>query len=238
MAWRSTSTGSGNGNTPGTPVPTGVAINDIVLIHVSGDNVGWTIDQADFPAGFTKLGSHHLTLDGQETAIGWKRLSAVDSGSYTFSSGVGGSVADWTCAAMAFSGRDTVNPPTFTSALSNAANTSPITITAPTLTALAGDDLAWFSAPDTLGTNLGTGHTPPSGYFERYDFVDVNNWSWLSGATNENVAAGATGAVSGTFLLSSGTSGWGAFLVQIPSDGTVTTPSVQAVSPRRMPLGV
>jgi hypothetical protein len=186
-----------------------------VILTASIDAVADAFDPGDWPTGFTELSESGTSFDGQRSAVGWKRLTGADTGSYTFGS-LGGA-SDWVCQAYAFSGRDTGNPPVATSNLSNVGNTSPVSISATGVTALAGDDLIWISTPDVSATGIGAGHTAPSGYTIRQDaeltFTNV------AGATKDNSAAGATGTVTGTFALTSGTSAWVAFLVRIPAAG-------------------
>lgn len=210
MAFRSSSGSTGTSATPSTAVPTGVQIGDIVVLVVSAD--GAAVDfTGKYPTGFTESSEVDVTRDGQSVAVAWKRLTAVDTGSYTCAST--GSSNDWACAAFAFSGRNAINDPVVTAATNNGANTSPITVTATGLAALAGDDLLWISAPDVKNASIGTGHTPPSGYTGQQDIGA--GWTYMSGATRDAVGAGATGSVSGTFTISSSDAGWAAFLVRL-----------------------
>lgn len=214
MAYRSSSVNTGNSTTPSVAVPASVDIGDIVLIAVTADNV--LIDfTGKFPAGFTLLDQVGPTLDGEKAAIGWKRLSAVDSGTYTFTS-MGVAATDWVCEAIAFSGRDTINPPVQnTVAVNNTGNASPIAPTASTLTAVAGDDLLWVGGLDVTNNTFTVGYTAPSGYTLRQG--SKQGWSTIGIASKDNVSAGATGSVAGSVTISSGTSGWDAWLVRIPT---------------------
>lgn len=217
MAYRSSTAASGDSTTPSTTVPASVAANDIVILVVCVDSAAVDFT-GKYPSGFTELADVDITLDGQSAAVAWKRLTGADAGSYTCSAM--GVSAGWNCAAFAFSGRDTGNPPTLSSSVNNSGNTSPITITATTVTALAGDDLLWVSTPDVHAAFVGNGHTPPAGYTERQDVEEpASGWSNLSGATLDNAGAGATGSVSGTFTITSSTAGYAAFLVRIPASG-------------------
>jgi hypothetical protein len=220
VAYRSSTSGTGTSTTLATTVPAGVQADDIVLLATTFDSNTASFS-GKWPTGFTQLANGNLTADGQAYGLAWKRLTGADSGSYTLSALTGEGAAGWVCQAFAFSGRDTGNPPVnSTPATSNAANTSPVTIAANGVTALAGDDLCWLSYPDVSATGIGNGHTPPAGYTERQD-AELG-FSNLSGATQDNVSAGATGSVSGTFALTSGTSGWAAILVRIPAGAAST----------------
>lgn len=222
MAFRSASSSTGNSATPSTVVPAGVTANDIVILAASIDSTPALFDPADWPAGFTEMSEVGLTLDGQRAAVGWKRPTGADTGSYTFGN-LGIASAVWVCEAFSFSGRHTTNPPVISAdATNNTANPNPVTVTANGVTALAGDDLLWLSAPDVNATGIGNGHTPPAGYTERQD--TELTFSNLSGATLDNAPGGATGPVSGTFAVTSGGAGWAAWLIRIPAAGGAATP--------------
>lgn len=215
MALRSSSTNSGSSATPAATVPTGVATDDIIIVVVGIDSSSAAFDSGDLPAGFTEFNETHITTDGHTAWIGWKRATGADSGSYTF--GNVGASADWIAQAAAFSGRHTTDAPACsTTAVSNANNRTPITITANGVTALDNDDLIWASVPDVDTASDGNGHTAPTNYVEKQDAENV--WANLSIATRENVAAGATGSIAGTFVTSTGTTdvGWAAWLARIP----------------------
>jgi hypothetical protein len=121
---------------------------------------------------------------------------------------------EWTMHALLFSGRDPSSPPTInTKASSNAGNTSPVTVTATTLTASAGDDLVWVADMDAFhGT--AAAFTPPTGYTEATDVhADFEN---ASTAYQENVSAGATGSVAGTWTSAANQAGWMTWLIRLP----------------------
>ena len=243
MAFRSSSTATGSTATPGVAVPPRVQAGDLVLLAVGVDNVSDSFAQGVFPSGFTRLSEVDMTLDGHSAAIGYKRLTGADTGSYTFGS-IGPAGQGWVCQAFAFSGRHASSAPTFATTTNNASNGPPVTVTAPTITALAGDDLLWVSAPDVDAAGIGNGHTPPSGYTERQDAESGDGWANLTGATRDNVTAGATGAVAGTFALTGGHSGWTAWNVRVPAAaggsltlavGVAAEPDTsQPVGPRRL----
>lgn len=220
MSVRSSSFNSGTSSTPSVVVPAGATTNDIVLLAATIDHPSAVFDAGDWPSGFAELNEVSLTLDGQRAAVGWKRLSGADAGPYTF--GDLGQSGDWTCIAVCFAGRHLTDPPVAaTAATDNNANASPVAITSNGVTAVSGDDLAWISVPDVDTTGAGAGHSPPSGYVSQRDVG--SGFSNLCVATKESVGAGATGGVSGTFALTSGASGWAAFLIRIPS-APVTAP--------------
>ena len=221
MAYHDSTTGSGASQTPAVAVPNAggaspLAADDIVILVATTDNVDAVFDAADWPTGFTELGEVNLTGDGQSVAVGWKRLTGADTGSYTFGNLGGGATPDWVCQAYAFRGRHTTDPPVIsTIATNDAANTTPVSVTANGVTALDGDDLLMLSIPDVRASGAANGHAAPTNYTEREDAE--NAWSNLAGFTRENVSAGATGSITATLTLSSDSSGWAAILVRIPS---------------------
>lgn len=216
MAYVDSTSATGNSDTPSVAVPTGVASGDIVILACAIDAQAAVFDTGDWPSGFTELGETDITADGHTVAVGWKRLTEADSGSYTF--GALGATADWVCQAVALSGRHASNPPVASSFnVQNTPQSSPITVSANGVTAVDGDDLIWISGPDVTSSGAGNGHTAPTDYTEREDAE--NAWANLSLATRENVSAGATGTVSGTFALSQDTAGWAAILVRVPLAG-------------------
>jgi hypothetical protein len=185
------------------------------------DTDGTTITLG-FPAGFNVFTEVEVTLDGQTISCGWKRLTAADSGSYTITSD---SALDWVCQAAAFSGRDGQLPPVISAnATSNSANASPVSVTANGVTAVTGDDLCWIGALDRSIDGGTVTFAPPTDYTERQD--TLNGWSAQSIATRDNVSAGATGSITGTATLSTGTAGWASWLVRIPVDDGITQPSL------------
>lgn len=215
MAYRSSSANHGVGGAISTPVPAGVQADDIVLLVVSVDDTSADFTTL-FPAGFTMLKQDQPALDGQKVALGWKRLTGADSGSYTFG---GSNSAQWACSAYAFSGRDTGNPPVCSASNVNSAGiSSGGNVSANGVSALAGDDLAWIVGFD-VGAGTLSSHTlnAPGTYTIRQD--DANpDWSWTGGASKDNVGAGATGTVTGTATFAGPSSvGYAAYLVRIPA---------------------
>lgn len=214
MAYRDSTSNTGNSATPSVSAPAGVANNDIVIIAIGIDSSAAAVDPADLPSGFTEFNETDITADGHTAWIGWKRAGGSEPGTYTFGD-LGSGAVDWVCQAVAFSGRDTGNPPVCsTNNVQNTPQSSPITVTANGVTAVNGDDLLWVSVPDVTSSGAGNLHDPPTNYTEAEDAELA--WANLSMAYRENVSAGATGSISGTFNLSQDTAGWAAWLVRIP----------------------
>lgn len=218
MAYRnSTSAGGGATTTVTVAVPAGAATDDIAILAISTD-IGIT-QTITWPSGFTQLDDTLISgPDAQVYASAWKRLTGADSGNYvaTLSSSTNDHLAE--CAL--FSGRHTTNAPVASTLATNTtANTSPISVTANGVTAVAGDDLLWIGAADVTSGGGGTSWSPPSSFTERQD--DVNQGpggGWCNGsmATQDNVGAGATGTITGTFVATV-TAGWFASLIRIPA---------------------
>jgi len=228
-AYRSSSSNSGTSTTRSCTVPPGVAADDIIIIMLSADGTSSTATNGTVPTGFTAFFNNtDVTADSQTVSSAWKRATGADSGSYSFGTSTGAG-SNWMCQAVVLSGRDTGNPPVAgTSSIQNTGQSSPVTVSANGVTALSGDDLVWFSAPDPTATGVVTGHTPPSSYTERQDAN--NGWTSMSIATLDAASAGATGTISGTLTLSSNTSGYLSLLIRIPAAGGAVA------TPRRRPL--
>lgn len=213
MGYRNSTTANGASFTPAVTVPSGAAVNDIAIL-ACGIDAGGAVFAAHWPSGFTGLADVQLTADGHRAGLAWKRLTANDTGSYTLASTGSGGSPVWVCDCLLLSGRSLTSDPTNSSASSNSANASPVSVNAATVTAVAGDDLVWISIPDVNASGIANGHTPPTNYTEYRD--DEATWSNVSMAVRENATAGATGTVTGTLALTSGGSGWAAFLVRVP----------------------
>jgi hypothetical protein len=221
-AQRSSASSNGTGTTPSVTVPTGVATDDIIIIACQIDAAAADFQTADWPTGFTELAESDNPAgqpDGQTHAIGWKRATGADSGTYTF--GNVGASGDWICEAVAFSGRDTTNPPIISStALNTSSNASGVSVTANGVTALANDDLMWVGSLDPTDSVPGSAFTPPSSpivFTERQDVTRA--FCGLSVATADAVSAGATGTISGTATFSGTGAGYVAWTVRIPVSG-------------------
>jgi hypothetical protein len=221
MAFHDATANTGQSPTPSVAVPNGggaspLAADDIVILICTIDNSAADFQTADWPTGFTELAEASVAVhDGQRVAWGWKRLTAADTGTYTFGS-ISGGTPWFCCVAIAFRGRHTTNPPVTSAAATNTgANASPVTVTANEVTAVGGDDLVMISAPDVDALNIGNGHTAPASFTEAEDAEA--GFSNLGVFYRENVSAGATGGISATFAMTSGASDWIAGLVRIPA---------------------
>ena len=215
MALVDSTTASGSSSSPSVAVPTGVQADDIVILALQTDSTSSVINPGDIPTGFTELVEVDVTNDGQTNWVAWKRLTGADSGTYQIANT--NNADNWIMQAIALRGRHTTDPPVLASATSNAGNTSPVSVNAPTVTALDGDDLVVISAPDVNTNDAGNGHTEPANYPEQEDAeAGFNNQAIF---LRQNVSAGATGTITATFSMTSGTAGWFAAQIRVPSAG-------------------
>jgi hypothetical protein len=214
MAYRDSTSNTGNSTTPSVAVPAGVAANDIVIITIGFDTTGGAVDPGDLPTGFVELGeSTALTTDGHTLWVGYKRLTGSDAGTYTF--GSIGAANDWVCQAFAFSGRHTTNPPVTSTLATNNTPANDPTVTSNGVTAVAGDDLLWVVLPDKT-TQGACSMVAPTNFTEAEDATF--GWSAAYGAYRNNVSAGATGSVSAVLTTNgTDTAGWGTWLIRIPA---------------------
>ena len=226
MTWRSKTEHAFSGNNGGAPYgdkPAGVVADDIILLALSMDGGAATI--TSWPSGFTEIMQASVGgPDGRTSAVAWKRAGGSEPSTYVITmSGTTGADTLVTCAA--WSGRDTTNPPTWGTANNiGTGSASPVTANANGVTAVAGDDLAWFAFADTTGAT--PSFAPPSGYTERIDAIGTSSYSSTTLATLDNASAGATGTVAGTLTFASGTAGYDAILIRIPAAAGDTTAPV------------
>lgn len=204
---------SGNSATPALSATAGAA-GDIVLGAISMDNGSSTISGL---GAWTTLLTGNLTFDGHLYWLGWKRLAGADSGTTVTASAAGGNYVSSTVPVL---GRHTTNPPVAgTTSISNAANSSPVVMTAPAITALSGDDILQFAFPDVNTASAANGF---SGWGLGTEIVDIEGpaaaeWANIGVAKVENVGAGTTGTKAVTLTLAAGASGYMTALVRIPA---------------------
>ena len=228
MAYRSSSANSAESSATAltTTVPAGAATDDIAIVCASYDDPSVTFT---WDAGFTELYDQTMTADGHRFGCAWKRLTGADSGNYTATINSAPGARGWVVQAALFSGRHTTNPPVgSTIAVNNSGNSSPISVAANGVTAVAGDDLCWIGGLDVTSAGVGNGCAAPTSFTERQDTEGGGGalWSNMSIATWDNVSAGATGTITGTYSLSSGTAGWVAVLIRIPAAGGAAATSI------------
>lgn len=218
-------------STPDVGVPVGVHADTIVVMACAYDSLTQLFEATDGPTGFTRFADGDITNDGHSFGVYWKRATGDDAGSYTFTGSVGSS-AQFICEAIAFSGRDTTNPPVYDATISNAANTSPVSAAAPSVTALGCDDLLVILIPDVDTTGSYANDVEPTGYSPDRENTE-SGFMTMAMAVKENASAGATGTVTWTYDLTGGPptpdSGYAIPHIRIPAascvgGSTVTNP--------------
>jgi len=185
VAFRSSSD-SGNSVTVtsrATNVPAGAAVDDIAVCWLGQWQSGSTPTVTP-PTGFTQKGATWSSGDGAaKNSIWWKRLTAADTGTYSFS----WSGSFWTTLQCAlFSGCATSGDPWDAVA-------TPVTGTFGSVTSMSvtmsdpGGGLFWCVYNDSAGT-----HTPPTGFTEAAD-VDSGSMAWrIPAASGSQSASGAS----------------------------------------------
>lgn len=187
MAFRSSSSLAGaSGTSAAIPVPAGAAVGDIAVVGIYKENAA----AVTAPAGFTQKSALTTSATTQGALhVFWKRLTAADTGSYSFT---------WTGSAwragacVLLSGRAAAGDP-FDGTPGTAESTAAVTtLQVSTSPAAAGGDAVGF------WTNFqgGNSYTAPASYTERVD-IDV-----IGAFTRDAVAAGTTGNVSATSNVS------------------------------------
>ena len=216
MALSTQASGTGTGSPMSLTWPT-VAANDIAQIT-------WTVDTSapgtiTYTNAIVSFGIDVAsTRDGQSAGVAWKRCTSTESGGTLSVSGTGiGAGNPYVVGVTIFSGRSTSVDPTALSTNNSAANSSPVTATAPSITASSGADLCVSYCPDPSVSGATNTWSYPGGWTERVN--TENTFADLTMITQENVSAGATGTVVSTFTLTSGVAGWMAFHVHMPSTG-------------------
>lgn len=212
MAFRSSNSASGNAASLDVTAPAGVASGDILIALWSQGGAGNAT--ITWPSGFTELASSNSATHFNTNRIAVKVATGSEPASYT----IGTSVSDLCVAGVAaWSGRDTAAVLSAQTTLSEAATSTPISVSLTGVTAANGDDIAWIAMRvPSAGGSLGAGlWTPPTSYTERID-VQATTYITASLASRDNVSAGATGAIVGT-LNNADDSGYAGFVVALPA---------------------
>jgi hypothetical protein len=227
MAFLDSATEFTTNATPQFEVPNAVGAvplltNDVVLGFVTWDSTAPTVETGDPPVNFTEFAGSEveLTHDNQQGVAMWKRCTADnETGVYAFQ-GATGSSTTYLSMALSVRGRHLTNPPVCvvtSSSPASSGSSSPVSFSAGPLDLLDGDDVAVVVLSDKTTSNGITGYTAPTGFddFDQFQsgFFDVAIF------TKENASAGNTGALTGSFTLSGGTSGYIAYAIRIPAAG-------------------
>lgn len=185
--------GSNSGNatqltTGATAVPVGAAVDDIVVIWLGQWQSGATPGGMTPPSGFAQQGGTWTSGDSAaKNSTWWKRLTAADTGSYSFS----WTGSFWTTVqAQCFRGVVASGNPFDGTAVTAAGTWGAIPTQNKSLSDPAGA-MVWAVYNDTAGL-----HTPPTGFIETAD-VDSGAMAYLlPGASGAIAAAGSSIASS------------------------------------------
>lgn len=231
MAYKTSSSGTGTADGSGNmslTLPASIAANDILIIGFGIDN--GSPGAVTWPSGFTLLSTVGSigSPDGESGAYAWKRAAGTEGGTGVTIRAAAASSAVYCTGCVTFDGRDTgTNPAAASVATNTSSNASGSSITSNGVTASSGDDLTWWSMPDIVGPTHQTHtwvHAAPTNYTLRLNVS--NGFARLGVATRDNVSAGATGSISGTFTDTTdggGVFGWIAHLARIPAAATTAT---------------
>lgn len=186
VGYRSSSTTAATdayGSTCAVPVPAGAAAGDIAVVGL----VRWEASNPAVtpPTGFTQITQ---AVNGNEKlALFWKRLTAADSGTYTFS-WTGSQYAGGQCVLIT-GGLATGDP---VGSVFNTATATSATIPTTTVTTTDPSFLAHFVSHEDNRT-----HTPPT------NFTEVQDGSYLAANYRIPGASGSQSAAAGTLSSSS-----------------------------------
>lgn len=191
MAFRSSSQLVGSNTTSAAvPVPTGAASGDIAVVAIYMES---TATITTVPSGFQTPAKADLQTSATSRGrlvVYWKRLTAGDTGTYTFS----WSGATWRSAACGlWSGRVASGDP-FDGTVGTGESTTTVSASPAVSTTPSGSNGdAVFFATDFTG---GNSWTPPTNYTERQDNDEITL------ASRDAVASGSTGSVTATLNVS------------------------------------
>lgn len=215
MAFRSESSNSTTSGTLFLNIPAGAAVGDVLVAYVVND--AFTA-AATFPAGWTLLngtGSTRInsSADAMTMTAAVRVVDGTEGSSFTVTDG-NGVIGGCLC----FSGVTTTGM-VQSGANSNAANASPWNINATGITLASASDVIWIGGSDVT-TNVNPVYTAPSGYTLIHDLN--NGFRNIGAAYVVGAASGATGTVTGVGTAAAASSGWGVFLVALPTTSTST----------------
>lgn len=200
---------AGSSTTAAVPVPAGVVAGSVILVWMYVE----TTQAVTPPAGFAEAPSSPVVVTGasaHDEHVFWKRATAADSGTYSFTIAAG---LAWRFAIAArFDGCVTAGSPfdVTTSAIktTNADKLSP----AVTATSTGADRLFVWSATSFV-TNTSTA---PATTTER---IDVTDQACITVATKPQAVAGSSGSLQGTFNANTASASWLGALLPVNTSG-------------------
>lgn len=166
------------------PVPSGAAIGDIALVGIGQWNTGGAEAITGVPAGFALITS--LQAIPVKTSMYWKRLTAADTGNYTFTKAAGSGW--WNGACILLTGRLASGDP-ITTFFASGSNGFGSALPAATVSSISYiPDLVYYAYHE----NGATGGTPHTNYTRaqspEYGKLDYR----IKGTTGTEAASGGT----------------------------------------------
>lgn len=193
----------GNGTSAAIAVPSGVAANDIIIVHIHAENT----ETITAPTGFTLIGRADVTgASDFYHSVFWKRATGSDSGTYTFS----WSTSTWrTGFALRIPGCITSGSPIDASTHAESATTSTTTPSVSLTTTGADRLIVWLADLYDVSTwTIPTNYTRPT-------ISGVPSSRLMDGGTRGQASAGSTGTVTGTLGTARQRTAW--LLALIPA---------------------
>lgn len=186
------------------PVPAGAAVNDIAVVVFGRWDGTSTASTITPPSGFTQKDTFTSGDGLAKGSVWWKRLTAADSGTYSFS----WTASHYTTAECElFSGCVTTGDP-FDGTPTKAVGTFGTFTTLSQTLSGAGGGLVWACYNDSAGT-----HTPPTGFTETADNDSGSMAYRIPGS------AGSQSAASGSVTSSSSAGAWLGALLEAGGGG-------------------
>lgn len=201
MAYRSATNTTGSSDSVTINLPSGVVDGDwlVYIVGNEGETVTWP---------FTPAATAAITVDGDTTRTGSGavaiKLASSEPANRTITIG-GGNGAPVRCACVAISGRSSSTPSLTTVTNDAGAGTGTVSTPLTGVTAVAGDDIVIATNVSATNAAGSWAFTAPASYTKRAEAV--SNGTFFGGgvaiATRDNVGAGATGTLTGSWVLAS-----------------------------------
>jgi hypothetical protein len=202
-----------------------VAAGDLIVIAVLSSNVNTAT--FTWPSGFTQQGIGASTgnfAHSSRFAVAVKRATASEPASYTVTV-VGGPLS--VALAASWTGRSNITFTTVTPGGSNSGTN--VTLNLSGGTAAAGDDIAWLGMGSANGAYTASA---PTSYTSQATAGPGGNFDYINLSTRDNVSAGATGTISGSYAGSTGIDAFGIVislssgLISGATSSSYTTPTL------------
>jgi len=228
MAYRSSSTATGNSTAITGTAPVGTAAGDRLLAFLSID---WPDDVVTPPAndGWVQISTNSVAFDGQ-TLFTFEKMVATGSDSYAFTNIT--RATRFCIQVVALTGRHGVTASTVSTTKDSTSLTSPVSISLTGVTANNHDDIVVFTTLDQVA-NATWNFSTITNYTEVLDFNE--GFAVTCGTQiRDDVSSGATGSLATTATRTAGTGnvGWGGFVVAVPVNTqprVVNRPNVRRV---------